>query len=368
MNSKTYKTLGLMSGTSMDGLDCGLFDISLTDDYKLQWKCIDFKTMQYNSKVRHVIEDALTGDYFLGKVAHLTLGHVFNELVVQFLDGREVELIGSHGQTIAHSDGKFTEQIGDIQLMKETYKVPIIHDVRQADVFEGGNGAPLMPFLDWLLFQNSNKHVITLNIGGVANVTSIHPNAERNDVIGFDTGPGMALIDTCALQCFQDKWDTDGKYSRSGETDEDLLAFCMNQTFISKQPPKSTGRHEFGESFLSIILENFSNVSPENLLRTLIHFSAQSISDNIQKYCNFTPSITEVIVSGGGVHHPLLMKTLQNMLKPAKVIISDSIGIAPDMKESLLMATLAVANKNELPANMPSVTGANDIVILGKKG
>ena len=163
-----------MSGTSMDGLDCGLFKISLTPDFHLNWECINFTTVSYSTDIRESICKALVGDEALIDAVDRKLGKEFSLITEQFIKGRNIDLIATHGQTIAHDDGVSTRQIGDVQYLKKIFQVPIISNFRQADIKVGGNGAPLMPFLDWLLFKDYDRNVITLNIGGVATVSYTH--------------------------------------------------------------------------------------------------------------------------------------------------------------------------------------------------
>lgn len=360
------RILGLMSGTSMDGLDCGLFNIKLDKDYNLEWQCLDFETINYNSKVKDIIRAALSGDYLRGKIADNMLGQVFSIYVEKFLKGRRVDLIGSHGQTISHKDGKSNWQVGDPQYLHKSMGIPIVYDFRTADINAGGKGAPLIPFLDWLLFKNSNEDIITLNVGGISNVTFIPSSGKRDKVLGFDTGPGMGLIDECARKCFTRNMDKDGQFSKSGQVVPEILKMLMDHPFIHKTPPKSTGRSEYSEMMLDQILIDFPGESYENIIRTLVVFTAKSISLNIEKYLNFNALQTRIIISGGGVNHPVLMDELLKNSVMSNMTTSSKLGIDPNMKESLLMAVLAAACYHNLPANMVNVTGAKYMVVLGE--
>ncbi|NQU67452.1 MAG: anhydro-N-acetylmuramic acid kinase [Candidatus Marinimicrobia bacterium] len=361
-----YRVLGLMSGTSMDGLDCGIFSISIDKDYHFHWDCIDFKTIRYNEKVRSIIRASLGGDYLRGKITDLMLGQVFAVYVKQFLNNREIDLIGSHGQTIQHNDGKFSQQVGDPQYLYGEVEVPIVHDFRQGDIEAGGNGAPLMPFLDWLLFKELDENIITLNVGGISNITCIPKNGKRDDVIGFDTGPGMAMIDECTRIYFTRSCDEDGELSKNGNLVPDLLEELMLHPFISQQPPKSSGRHEFSGELVKSMRKKYSQISIEDFLRTLVSFTAKSISYNLDKYGNFDISNSKLIVSGGGVFHPVFMDDLRRYCHVKQIESSIEVGIDPNMKESLLMAALAVAKINNLHSNMRQVTGVTKWVSLGK--
>ena len=176
-----------MSGTSMDGLDCGLFDISLNSDYELDCSCREFMIFPYSENIRESIQNSLQGDKVVIKDAGKILGEEFTAISEEFIKGRQIGLIASHGQTVAHNDGVSSLQIGDPQSLYEKFQVPVVYDFRQADIDAGGNGAPLMPFLDWVLIKNTGKDTITLKLGGVANLSLIPKSGKRNEVIGFDT-------------------------------------------------------------------------------------------------------------------------------------------------------------------------------------
>ena len=250
--------LGLMSGTSMDGLDCGLFEIILTSNYKLDWTCIDFQTFPYSEGILDSIRTSLQGNTEVMQETDRKLGMEFSILAEKFIKGRQIDLIATHGQTIAHDDGIRTQQIGDPKYLQKKMQVPVVYNFRQADIDAGGNGAPLMPFLDWLLFQDNCYDTITLNLGGVANISFIPKSGKRYEVIGFDTGPGMALIDECCEKFYNEPIDMDGVHAKQGKINEDILLELMAHKFISKMPPKSTGRHEFGSEFLNCIILNHS--------------------------------------------------------------------------------------------------------------
>ena len=244
-------------------------------------------------------------------------------------------------------------------------QVPVVYNFRQADIDVGGNGAPLMPFLDWLLFQDNCHDTITLNLGGVANISFIPKSGKRNEVIGFDTGPGMALIDECCEKFYNEPIDMDGIHAKQGKVNEDILSELMEHKFIQKMPPKSTGRHEFGRELLNSIILNYAQTAPNDLIRTFCIFTAKSIAENLNKFLNFSTTDIHLIISGGGVHHPVLMEDIQKNTNILNLKTTDVIEMEPDMKETLLMAVLGVARMQEMKANMPSVTGAEKMVILG---
>ena len=358
--------LGLMSGTSMDGLDCGLFEIILTSNYKLDWTCIDFQTFPYSAGIRDSIQKSLQPNKELIEETDRKLGMEFAVLSKKFIRDRKIDLIAIHGQTIAHDDGISTQQIGDPKYLQQKIQVPVVYNFRQGDIDIGGNGAPLMPFLDWLLFQDKGHDTITLNLGGVANISYIPKSGKRNEVIGFDTGPAMSLIDECCEKFYGESIDRDGVYAKQGKVNEDILSELMRHKFIQKMPPKSTGRHEFGKELINRIIQNYSQILPNDLIKTFCVFTAKSIAENLNNFLNFNTSDIHLIISGGGVYHPVLMENIRNYTEISDVKIADVLEMEPNMKEALLIAVIGVARIQEMTANMPTVTGAKKIVVLGE--
>lgn len=361
-----WHVLGLMSGTSMDGLDCLLCSVRLTPQYQLTWSAEDFETVPYSAELRGRINRVLEGEEEDIREVHKLLGSAFAAAVSGFLNGRKVDLVGSHGQTVAHQDKVSTRQIGHPGPLYEVVRAPVVYDVRQADLTAGGSGAPLIPFLDWLLYREARKDVITLNLGGVANVSYIPASGRRDQVNGFDTGPGMGLIDECCRMVFEDTADWDGQYSRSGSVNAVVLEYLMAHPYIRRRPPKSTGLHEFGSEYLHKIMEKFPDVSAVNLLRTLVAYTAKSVTENIGKFLNLSDYNGKLILNGGGSHHPVLRQDLEAGFPKGNIENFSLPGLGPDAKEALLMAVLAVCRMQNMPGNMPSVTGASEAAILGK--
>ena len=362
---KNIRALGLMSGTSMDGLDCGLFDIVLSYDYKLEWKCLDFKVIPYSQNIRRLIINSLSGDEKFIIHADIQLGEIFTTIVAEFLNNRKVDVIASHGQTISHEDGILTRQIGSPKTMYKVFQVPVVFNVRQADIDAGGNGAPLMPFLDWLLYKESGENIITLNLGGIANISYIPESGNRDEVMGFDTGPGMSLMDETCREMLGIYIDQDGLNTARGNIDRKLLDELIEYEYITKKPPKSTGRGEFGSVMVKRIIQDNPHISTEDMLRTFCAFTAKSIAVNLKGSIDFDNLNPLLIISGGGVRNPVLMDDIMKYVSISNIKKSDDYGIESKMKESMLMAVLAVARMMHLPANMPSVTGALRQTFLG---
>ena len=362
--AREWTVLGLMSGTSMDGVDACLARLDLADD-GLGFECLDAGTIAFESDDKAAIRRSLTGNADDLAGLHARLGTVYAEVAEHFLRGRTLDLVGCHGQTVAHRDGQYTLQLGSTALLSQRLQVPVVSNFRDADLAAGGNGAPLMPFLDWLLAKSRPTPTVLVNIGGVANISAILPGADRDAVTGFDTGPGMGLIDEAAQSIFSESYDQDGRLSSPGEAHDGLLAQLMAHPFVLRQPPKSTGRDEFGGQLVARLNEQFQ-LPPADTLRTLVRFTARSVAANIRQFVPGYKQFDTLIVSGGGVHHPLVMADLQAEFPTTKVVTSKALGIDPDYKEALLVAVLAVAHAKGMAGNMPGVTGAGRQVILGQ--
>ena len=361
---KEYITLGLMSGTSMDGLDCCLSKICIDHNYNLKYKIIDYKTYNYHSHTRQIIKEALSLKKTSIKKADEHLGEIFLKNSKKFIRDKKIDLIGSHGQTIFHKDKIKSLQIGNSQKLKKYFKIPVVSNFRRNDILIGGNGAPLVPFLDWLLFKDEIESTILINIGGISNISYIKNNIEKNNVIGFDTGPGMCLIDQCSFYFWKENLDYNGKFSKKGTINKKLLKKLMLHPFIKKKYPKSASVANFN---IKLVLDSINKkISSYDIIRTVVAFTAESIVYNINKYIKFNRK-TNLIISGGGLHHGLLLEDIKRKIDFKKNDLLKEKKIHPDCKEAFLISVLAVANQNNLPANMISVTGCKTNVILGEE-
>ncbi len=382
--------VGLMSGTSVDGVDAALVQISGSGR---ETKAELIKAIE------HPIPDTLRqrvlalshGEGNAEEVSKVSiaLAEVFVD-AVEALDVGTVDAIASHGQTISHKPSEeSTLQIGNAAVMAQQLGVPIVSDFRSADVAVGGQGAPLVPYVDWCLLTHPTKARAIQNIGGIGNVTFLPPNATPEQVLGFDTGPGNMLIDRAAqwatdgeLRC-----DVDGKLALSvAEPDYELLDWLLEHPFLVRKPPKSAGREEFGEVCWELILKHaltesgqlskrerialqryttipLSTISGSELLNTLTWFTALSIQDAYERHLPQMPD--EIIVGGGGARNPALMAFLRSKLDPIPVLTHEDIGMDGDAKEALAFCVLANETLLGNPANLPSVTGAARAVTLG---
>jgi len=359
--------LGMMSGTSMDGVDCIISKIKINDIYKLTFEIIEQKTIPIPNELRNKIELAVENPHLDYHSLCDEIGKFYSSSAMQLNNTKNLNIISIHGQTIFHEEKVKSIQIGNPYFLSKQFNIPVIHQFRIKDINAGGTGAPLMPFLDWLLLKNSNQLDFTLNIGGISNITVVSKNGSKNEVIGFDTGPGMALIDEYCNQIWGEPFDNNAKFSKNGKIIYELLDYLMSHPFIQMEFPKSTGRDIFGKNFILEIIKLFNQEKPENILRTFVAFTAKSISINLNKVRNFIKSEYRLFISGGGIHHPLLIKDLKDYTQIKHIYHSDILGIHPDYKEAFLMAVLGYTHFVNLTNNMPSVTGAKKNVVLGEK-
>ena len=355
-----------MSGTSMDGLDICVADIDLSE-IKLDFEIVHFNSIPFDDHILNKIRAALSGTTAQVCSLNYELGNWYADSVVQELNSNcisNIDLIGSHGQTLHHISGQSSLQVGDPTYLAQSYGVLGIYDFRAADIAAGGTGAPLIPRLDEWLFRHHNKARIALNIGGVANVTLLPPKG-NGTVLGFDTGPGMALLDEAYQAATGEKYDQDGKLAGKGQADLQLITEWLRDDFITKAPPKSTGRDQFGTEWLAAHKSQLANLPIEDRLATLAVFTAESIYRNCKSFLQQYNS-DYLIVGGGGVHYRPLMQQLARLFSDLKTVTSAEFGVDPDAKEALGFAVLAVAFIKAIPGNLPSVTGADKPVVLGK--
>ena len=353
--------LGLMSGTSCDGLDCCDAQIELDENYNFNWKINKFQTIDYTTEEKAFLLSTRNSNNNKG-TEEKKVTRIFVDKINQFnYDISKFDLISCHGHTVRHIDKVMSKQFLDASILFNEYKIPIAYNFRKKDIELGGNGAPLMPFLDYLLFSENKKNIITLNIGGISNITYLPSSCEKHLVSGFDTGPGMSLVDKSVEILFNDLIDKDSKYSKNGNVCEELLNDLMCHQYVKMTPPKSTDISEFGYELLKKIISNNNHLTKEDILRTIVQFTIDSILFNIKKFININNF--ELIYSGGGTSHPIIMKELNEKIEFCNSI--SSYGIDESIKEALLISVLGVAKVKNIPSSMPSVTGSNAEAVLG---
>ncbi len=385
------KVIGLMSGTSADGIDACLVEI-FGNSLQTKINMLAFETYPYNDTTRNAILDTCnheTGtvdkvcqlNFQLGKLFASAAKNIANKARIPISD---IDLIGSHGQTIYHiSDpalhkisNKFpaypsTLQIGEPSVIAQETGVTTIADFRPRDMAAGGLGAPLVPYIDYILFRDNEKGRAMQNIGGIANVTFLPPDCNINEVIAFDTGPGNMLIDriTELITNNTSHFDEEGKLASTGTINDRLLTSLLKHPYLTKPPPKTTGREAFGKQLADNLYKDAisSGVKGIDVLTTITAFTAHTIADSYKKWLLSKHELSEVIISGGGSYNKTLMKLLNQYLTPSiKIYSIHSFGISPNAKEAIAFAILANETISENPNNVPSATGANEPVVMGK--
>ncbi len=385
--AKERLVIGLISGTSADGVDAALVKIVGREPDRVE--TIAFTTKPYPTEIREtVLRVSHNGDVETLCWLNFVLGEIFAEAALEVIkvagvSAKRVSLIGSHGQTVRHLPPKpsssvprpLSRQVGTLQIASPAViafrtGIPVVSDFRTKDMAAGGQGAPLVPLVDWLLLRHSRKNRIALNIGGIANLTVLPAGARASDVVAFDSGPGNMLIDGAVrhFSCGQESFDRNGEWAKRGRVDKNLFRWLMRHPFLRQPPPKSTGREMFGESFLQRILERSKRLglAPHDVVATLTAFTASSVADAIERFVlPKVGSVDELIVSGGGANNPVLVAMLKERMPQISIHRSDEFGINADAKEAIAFAVLAHRTVMGLAGNLPSATGAKMPVILG---
>lgn len=372
---------GLMSGTSVDGIDVALVEIE-GEGFDQQIKPLAIHAIPFPAGVRQGVLSISNAEISTARLSQLNflLGELFGDAVVEACKGSSIpldqlDLVGSHGQTIYHQATRTTLydrsvastlQIGEPSLIAVRTGTPVVADFRPADMAVGGQGAPLVPYVDYLLYRHPSKGRIALNIGGIANLTAI-PAAKSSDaVFAFDTGPGNMVIDALVSQFSVGAltFDRDGRMAASGRVHHQLLAELMKESYLRRSPPKSCGREQYGARFVSELLSE--GLSAADLVATTTAFTVASIADAVDNHVAPRMHVDELIVSGGGIKNPEILRRLREQLPKIKVMPSNDLGIDSDAKEAIAFAALAYESWHRRPANLPSATGASRPVILGK--
>ena len=413
------KAIGLMSGTSADGIDACLVEISGSGVHT-KIHILAFETYPYDEPTRAAILDACNPETgTVDRICHLNfhLGKLFANAAIAIANKahvpiRDIDLIGSHGQTIHHLPGtatirkdeggrmkgevkgkrqearggkqearekeegdlphiRSTLQIGEPSVIAQETGVTTVADFRPRDMAAGGQGAPLVPYVDFVLFRDGEAGRALQNIGGIANVTFLPRNCSINDVVAFDTGPGNMIIDriTELVTSNTHHFDEGGKLAAQGKVHDGLLASLLSHPYLSKPPPKTTGREEFGKYFADNLWENavHAGIADRDILATVTAFTARAIADSYKTWILPKHNLSEIILSGGGGYNNTLVKFLRQYLDPTiKIHSLEKFGISPNTKEALAFAILANETISGNPNNIPNVTGAREAVIMGK--
>ncbi|QSX41577.1 anhydro-N-acetylmuramic acid kinase [Shewanella cyperi] len=365
MKSAYY--VGLMSGTSMDGVDAVLVDFAgdapaLVASHTEAFPEHLFKGLQ---RLCQPGQDEINRLGRLDRSVGLLFAKAVNELLsVAGVDKSQVRAIGSHGQTVRHMPNLevgFTLQIGDPNTIAAMTGIDVIADFRRKDIALGGQGAPLVPAFHQQLFAREGQQRVILNIGGIANLTYLPGNADK--VLGFDTGPGNTLIDAWIREVRQESFDCDGAFAEEGTTHPALLAQLLSHPYFSLDYPKSTGRELFNHAWLEQQLAPYGNLAEEDVQSTLLDLTCHSIANDINKLS----AKGELYVCGGGALNGALMRRLAALLPGYSVATTSALGVDPKWVEGIAFAWLALRHDLGLPANLPAVTGASREAVLGAR-
>jgi len=393
MTDRSMIVAGVMSGTSADGIDVALVRIHATNS-QLRGRgrprhtitLLGHAEYSYPRQVRLAILDAMNAERAsVADLARLNflLGELYADAVLaaQRKFKLKADLIGCHGQTLYHQGEtqKFlgrkiatTWQTGESAIIAARVGVPVVSDFRPADMAAGGKGAPLVPYLDYVLFRDDEVGKIVQNIGGIANLTSIPAGAAIDEVIAFDTGPGNMVIDQVMERLYQRPYDTSGKIAASGRVLEHVIASLLKRSFFRQRPPKTAGREEFGREFTREFLHACGRAPKQDIVASATALTAESISLAIRKFvlpiAKPQRPFGELILSGGGTKNATLVRMLAENLAPMKVQVrlSDDFGLPSQAKEAVAFAVLAYETWQRRPSNLPSATGSKRSAILGK--
>lgn len=370
--------VGLISGTSMDGIDAALVRIRGSGE-DTEVRVEDFICREYSDAAKEFLLSSRS--LRAGSVSDLNflLGQefaaaVFDLLRKAALKTTDVDLVGTHGQTVFHNPPSLgqevssTLQLGEADVICEATGITTVGDFRTRDMAAGGEGAPLIPYFDYLLFSGAGKSVIAQNIGGISNCTLV--TEKPGELLAFDTGPGNSLIDSVARIASggERNFDEDGTMARKGSVREDFLQSLMKNPYLDIEPPKSTGRELFGEEMAGRLfsLAEKKGMPLPDLLRTLVEFTVCSIVSAYERFIYPNADVGEVVLSGGGARNPVMVSRLREKLAPIPLSLSDEHGIPSDAKEAVGFAVLANETVCANRTSVPRVTGARDATILGK--
>ena len=385
LQKKTKLVIGLMSGTSVDCIDAVLLKVRGSGT-AVRCTQLAFVSYPYPKGMKELIlENSQRGKGSVDMLSTLNVlvAHCFADAARATARKAKVplskiDLIGSHGQTVHHFPApqkifgktiRSTLQLGDPSTIAKLTGIITVGDFRTGDMALGGEGAPLIPYFDYLAFRSTQNNRMLLNLGGIANMTLLPKNCSVNDVRAFDTGPGNMLIDAVMKLLYKKEFDISGEIAHRGKILPSLLSAMMRHSFFSKKPPKSTGREIFGNDFVRHVIQLAPGTVKEDIIATLTEFTALTVFDQYQrfgkKYCTLREQ-DEMIISGGGSKNNFLVESLAKYFSPASVRRVDEFGISSDAKEAICFALLANETIAGNPTNIPQVTGALHRTVLGK--
>jgi len=385
MNTKSMIVAGIMSGTSADGIDVALVRIS-PGKLKPTLTLLAHEGFKFPAAIRRAVLAAMNASATsTAELARLNwrLGIAYSEAVAATLKlhPMKLDLIGCHGQTLYHqpravsyAGRRFscTWQTGEAAVLTAALHTPVVSNFRPADMLAGGQGAPLVPLLDYVLFADQKRGRVLQNIGGIANLTAIPASAYADQVIAFDNGPGNMVMDALTQQLFGKPFDRNGELAAEGTVLTKVLTSALRNPYFQQKPPRTAGREDFGREYAAKFLDSCQKLSnkPEDALATATALTAESIAMSYKQFVRrvMRKSSVDYIVSGGGARNRTLMAMLSKRLSPlgCELAVSEQFGLPAEAKEAAAFALLAWKTWHYLPANVPAATGAAKPVILGQ--
>ena len=375
------RVAGIMSGTSLDGIDVAVVDID-GRGWNKRVKVRAFRTAPYSGEVRAAILSVSNAAAHTSQLArlHFLLGELYADAVKTTcrragLALDSLGLIASHGQTVYHEGEPVrflgrriasTLQLGEAAVIAERTGLPVVSDFRPRDIAAGGRGAPLAPYVDYLLFRHRRRGRIALNIGGIANITALPAAGKPRDVIAFDTGPGNMVVDALVQESTRGKlkYDRGGRLAARGRVHVSLLDEILREPFYYREPPKTAGREQYGREFVGRMLA--TGLPLEDLIATATALTAAAVAEGVARFVRPRMRVDDLIVSGGGAHNRQMLGYLGAFLPDLAIATSADFGVNIDAKEAIAFAVLGYETWRRRPANLPSATGARRPVVLGK--
>jgi anhydro-N-acetylmuramic acid kinase len=372
---------GVMSGTSADGVDVAVVRIQGRGSY-LSFDLLVHDYSEYPKPIRQAVLAAMNASKI--SVAELSrlnfrLGAFYADAVAraQKKAGKDLDLVGCHGQTIYHQGTAepylgekiaCTWQTGEGSIVAARLRVPVVSDFRPADMAAGGKGAPLVPLLDYAIFRSKNKGMIVQNIGGIANLTAIPADAQPDEMTAFDTGPGNMVIDRLMQVLFGKPFDRGGAVARKGAILKPMLEELLGTDYFKRKPPKTAGREEFGAEYAETFLRRCGKAAKADVIATATALTVRSMAQAVHRFVLKRGRYHDWVISGGGTKNATLMAMLEKEAAELGLWLrhSDDFGIPSAAKEAVAFALLAYQTWNQLPGNVPSATGAKRAVVLGK--
>ncbi|MEM8488321.1 MAG: anhydro-N-acetylmuramic acid kinase [Bacteroidota bacterium] len=382
---KSRLVVGIMSGTSLDGIDAALARIE-GSGAGVSVELLGFRSASYPPALRQLLLDnsqPATSSVLAISQLNVRLAHAYADAVQQLLASNDtpleaVDAIGCHGQTVFHVPDaadcagmpvRSTLQLGDPSTLAVLLGKTVVGDFRMADMAAGGQGAPLVPYFDYVYFTHPTERRVLVNIGGIGNLSVLPPENAHGKVLAFDTGPGNMVIDAVVRHFWDKPYDEGGQLGRQGSINQALLKYLLDDAYYDRPPPKSTGREFYTQGYVEKLLQQAADLGvsrPEDIVATVAALTVETLAGAFENHVLSGGSVDRVIVSGGGVHNVCIMEGLQQKLAGIPVQPMQEVGLNPDAKEAVCFAVLAHETLNKVPSNVPSATGATRPVILGK--